>query len=258
MLDGLSGTYKRHGFSRSISYAISCGLKRVMVFDVTHLMVSDLNKVTNPVEVELDIECRFLEPGEVGRFAQDASNDIEPSIVNRLTTEYDYCYAGLVDGELATYCWFALDSVEAEHNSGSDSPLAGVGLSYPDDYCFRYKGFTHPKFRGQRLYQHVAAQSGEALRELGVSKILSTAEWVNYSALKSSYRSGYEYLGILGVVAPAGRRFVIKPRGLEEYGIYIDKDAEILDRLLLTSGVDESKATPIDKATCEQPATCAT
>ena len=202
-----------------------------MVFDVAHLMVQDARKVTVPSD-NADVECRFISPDEVREFSKDPKCDIDPRIAERIETGYDYCFGGILDGVLVSYCWLALHSIEKEHNQGSDSPRAGIALSYPDAYAFRYKGYTHPDYRGRRLYARVGTEASLAMQELGVRYILSTAEFVNYSALKSSYRAGYDYLGILAVADFRGLRFLKAPK-LEDTGICFDTNADVLDRSLI-------------------------
>jgi len=233
MLSGLRQTFRRHGFLKTIPYAASRLLKQFMVFDVSHLMLQDAREVSVPKH-NADVECRFITADEVRVFAKDPNCDIDPSIAERLATGYDFCFGGILDGTLVSYCWLATHSIEKEHNKDTESSRAGIALSYPDAYAFRYKGFTHPDYRGRRIYQRVGTEACLAMQELGVRYILSTAEFINYGALKSSYRSGYEYLGLLGVADLYGIRFLKAPN-LTERGIFFDSNAKVLDRALISN-----------------------
>lgn len=204
-------TFKRHGTrSATLLMAYRC-LQRLVPVDVTHFMVQDLQTVPPAHPSNVGIECRFLAAAEVRRFARDASNDLALNLAQRLEDGHDLCFACLVQGQLASYCWFAFQAIEAEHNSPNGHARCGIALSYPAQYVFRYKGFTHPRFRGQGLYSMLASASAMALQKRGIRYVLSTAEWVNFGALKSSYRGGFEYLGRIIVAEWAGRRWVRYP-----------------------------------------------
>lgn len=157
-------------------------------------MVLDARDSVN-FTAEDGIECRFLTSDEVVVYAADTTNDIDAALAPRIDLGYDYCFAALDQGRLAGYCWLARHSIEARHNAACENPASGIAMSYGPEYAFRYKGFTHPDYRGRRIYQRVSHSASIAMQQLGIRYILSTAEVVNYGAIKSSYRCGYRYLG---------------------------------------------------------------
>ena len=219
---------KRHGILKAIPYGICRVLQKFMVLDVTFLMVKDADNL-NP-DLNSAMDSRFLNADEVRRFATDPTNDIDPDLAERIDLGYDFCFAGLIDGCLASYCWLARHSIEAQHNCSGD-PLTGLALSYPEEYVFRYKGFTHPDFRGQQLYQRVSANASLAMKELGVRYMISTAECVNYGALRSSTRCGYQNLGICIVAGWRGRIFHYTPKSkCEHQQILLGRKAIVMDR----------------------------
>ena len=220
--------FERHGVQAAAKYAGFRLAQRIADIDVTHFMIQDVTELP-ATKHKRDVECRFLSSDEVRQLAEDPENDLPLEIADRLDLGYDLCFAGLVEGRVACYCWFALHSVEARNNSSTGRPGSGIAISFPEEYAFRYKGFTHPQFRGRRLYSLVACEAAKAMQTRGCQFILSSAEWVNPSALKSSYRSGFRYLGVLSVVKIFGRRYVRHPE-MAEQGIYFDGEAEVIDR----------------------------
>lgn len=219
---------RRHGWLAAFRYAVYRLLQRLAVMDVTHFMVHELADV-RASELPVGTECRLLSAAEVREFARDPSNDISVELVNRLEGAWDLCFGAVVNGRLACYGWYALHSIEAENNSATGEAKSGIALSFGDNYAFRYKGFTHPDFRGQRLYSLTAEHAAIALRHQGIDYVLSTAEWVNFSALKSSYRSGYRQLGWLAVLHVAGFRWVHYPR-LFDHAVRFDRHAQVRTR----------------------------
>ena len=220
----------RFGLPRALQYAAYRLLQRVLVLDITHVMVMDLRDIAVSQEADQSLEYRFLSPEEVREFAKDPSNELDANLATRLELGYDFCFAAIADGRLASYCWLALDSVETEHNRATADPRCGVAMSYSENTAFRYKGFTHPAFRGQRIYQRLAERASAAMAKHGVRYILSTAEWVNFGALQSSYRGGYKFLGIVCLVGWRDWLFAFGPAALADRGILLGRSAKVLRR----------------------------
>lgn len=232
MLQAVQQVFSRHGALAAAKYTVCRSLQRFMILDITHFMLQDVRAMPK-VPHRDDVDCRFLSADEVREFAQDPRCDLPAETADRIAGGHDFCFAGIVDGQLACYCWLALHSIEAANNRSTDNPLSGIAISFPDQFAFRYKGYTHPDFRGQRLYQLMATRAGEAMRHRGIDYVLSSAEVVNFSALKSSYRSGFQYCGRLAVVVIGGKRFVRHP-DMSHLGIRFDVNAEVVDRQLST------------------------
>ena len=224
----INAVRKRHGITKAIQYAACRALQRFVLLDITHVMIQDAQETKSPA-CELDVECRFLTAGEMREFSSDPANDIDPELPERLGHGYDFCFAGLVDGRLASYCWLALHSIEARHNRSAESIASGIAFSYPKSYAFRYKGFTHPDYRGNRIYQKIGSEASIAMRELGVRFLISTAEVVNFGAIKSSYRCGYKKFGTAVLIGVGDHVYVHSP-DLSNRGILIGRDANVLDR----------------------------
>lgn len=217
----------RHGIAKAIAHSIIRLAQKVILLDVTQLMVADAEGVADEAPNDDGMNVRTLTPDEVRNFAREPSNEIDGSLADRLELGYDFCIGSVIEDRLAGYCWIATHSVEARHNRSTDS--AGVALSYPEEYAFRYKGFTHPDFRGRGIYRRVAHVASLEMKKKGVRYILSTAEIINYSALRSSYRCGYEYLGLCMLAGWRNTSFVWAAN-LSDRGIMIGKRAQTLDR----------------------------
>ena len=228
MFETISGVARLHGVVPATQYACYRMLQQLAIVDVTQLMIQSTDEIAGNV-ARANTQFRFLEPQEVRAFAQDPTNDLDANLADRLSSGYDHCFGAVCDGQLACYSWFALHSIEARNNSTSGSARSGVSISYPEEYAFRYKGYTHPDYRGRRLYSQTAQVAAAALRDLGVHHVLSTAEWVNFSALRSSYRSGFRDLGRIFLAEIFGKRILRCP-DLSEDGIYFDEDASVYDR----------------------------
>jgi hypothetical protein len=211
-----------------VSGTMTAALNRLLVkgasLDIVHVLYLDSpNMAAAPLDDSF--ELRFLTPSEVRRFAKQPDNELPASFAHRAERGLDLCYAALREGRLASYSWLAMRCVEPDH-------AAGVALGLPSDVAYLYKAFTHPAFRGRRLY---AATTAGALRELGRSGIkhfLAFVYWNNASALRACTRMGYLSLGLLAA-GPSGLLRV--PDAARDCGICFGADAQPLLAMRLSN-----------------------
>ncbi len=185
--------HRRDGVLRA-AHRLAYGMaQRLMTLDVTDVYWIDLASARMPI-VESAFEFRLLTPDDVLRFAREPSNGVDPLLAQRAAGDRDLCLAALCGDRLAAYGWFALGSIEAEHNR-ADKPHTGVAVSFPQDVAFGYGGFTHPDYRGHRLHAAVKLQGLRLLSARGVRFLLTTTDWTNWAAIRSFDRLGAKRLG---------------------------------------------------------------
>ncbi len=195
-----------------------CGLQ---VHDVLWLEVSSLPNAT-PINsaLGLPVEFRFLTPTEVAAFALDPANDLDETMAERAAGGLDLCFAAISGGRLASYSWFALGSIEPAH-------FCGIGLSYPADMAYHYKGFTHPDFRGHRLYGAAVVRALNQLGDrCGVTRLICGVHWLNDASLKGSKRMGYRSLGRMLTTERDQVRLVHAPSAALKLGVRFGTGAE--------------------------------
>ena len=171
-------------------------VQRVMILDVTYLMVMDTQETSHQPPCHEGIRFRFLDEHELEGFAADRRHEIDRSMAGRVRSGRDFCYAALCRGELVSYCWLAMDSIEPNHNRGARHE-SGVGMSFSENAAFIYKGFTRSDYRGRGIYPALMQRVCVAMRNKGIRYILSTTEWTNLSALRGCQRSGKKRLGMI-------------------------------------------------------------
>ena len=126
----------------------------------------------------------------------------------------DECY-GFLDGSvLAAYGWYS------NRPTAIDAP--GMVLHFDDRYIYMYKGFTHVKYRGERLHAIAMTRALEAYLARGYKGILSYVEWNNFSSLKSCYRMGYADFGNIYLARLFGRYLTHADRGCARYGFRLE------------------------------------
>ena len=201
--------------------------RRVMTLDVTHLMRLSSERVSLPGDESGEFTFQFMTAEDVRRFS--GANGLSVELASRIKWGRDFCFAALSKDRVAAYAWYALGSIEAEHNRGG-TVSSGVAMSFPGDMAFMYKGFTHPDFRGRGLYGQINARALEALRSHGVTTVISTADWTNWSALNSCWRLGYEDLGLIWRGGWGQWMFTRVPRKGKTLGINFADNARVQSR----------------------------
>lgn len=208
-----------------VAYKIA---KKIMVLDVTHIMRLSCDGVRLSGADPAGFSFRLLRSDEV-RILAKPENGLTLELADRIDSGSDFCMAALSDDRLAAYGWYALKSIEAAHNRGG-ALATGVALSFPDEMAFMYKGFTLPEFRGKGLYGRVNARALKELGAWGVTTIISTADWTNWSALKSCWRLGYEDLGLVWRGGWGSYLFTLAPQRAQSIGIQFGRHAVVLPR----------------------------
>jgi len=209
----ISSALRRHKLVKTTQLACYRLAQRLMVLDVTHLVMLDANDALAPVVYD-----------DVNSLSQDGTNGLEGSLADRMSSRGDLCFAARANNRLARYVWIAFDQVDPESNRGA-SLLTGVGVSFPESTCFMYKGFVHREFRGRQIYGRLMSRALTALAGRKITQMLSTAEWTNFSALNSCYRIGFRDLGLIWRFGSAWRMCTVTPRSARAMGIRFAKRA---------------------------------
>ena len=121
-------------------------IQRVIVLDISKLVVCDIGTKSDDVGTHPDATFRFITAEDVLRGAEDPELDLQPEMASRLASGVDICAGGFADGKLIGYTWIAFQGIEAEHNSGKDQN-SGIAVSFNADSAFLYKGYTKRAYR---------------------------------------------------------------------------------------------------------------
>jgi hypothetical protein len=161
------------------------------------------------VIIEPPFEWRQLDRMQLQEFASSAEYDMPQEFLDSAIAKGDECYGVVVGEVLASYGWYSRQPTET-----SDDLMVSVN----SDYVYMYKGFTHPRYRGQRLH---AIGMSLALREylnLGYKGLVSYVESNNFSSLKSVYRLGYRDIGTIAACKIFGRTIIVASRKCRDFG----------------------------------------
>lgn len=203
--------------------------RKVMTLDVTVVVWLKRESLRLPANDETRVAFQFLAPDEVEQHARDESTGLNPAMAERIAQGSDFCFAALEGARLVSYAWFALDSIEAEHNRGAE-PASGVAVSFPTNVAFLYNGFTRPEYRGRKLHRAVIGRALLELAPLGIDAVLSTTDWTNRAARRALAGMGFEELGRCYRGGWGNRLYVRPPREAARRGARFDDEASAQPR----------------------------
>ena len=188
------------------------GLQKLVTLDITWLMTLRAEDIGRPRRTPGDVTLRRLTNQEVQSYSLLPDYGLSPADAVRLEKTNHQCLAAFVDKQLAGYAWYAFEGIQAKYNRGGDEN-SGVALTFPRHMTFMYKGFTHKKFRGRGLYGLLQQNALSLFSSLGITTLLSTADWTNEAALASCTRLGFQPVGRIWVAGLLGETFRKIPAG---------------------------------------------
>ena len=151
----------------------------------------------------------FLAPRALHHFAADPAAEMSRLFVDDALRNGDECYA-ICDGEkLAAYGWY----------STRPTPIkpSDLVLHFAEGYVYMYKGFTEPRYRGQRLHGIGKTRALQHYLESGYRGMLSYVESTNFDSLKSNARMGARVFGSIYVLQLFGRWFTLSSPGCKAF-----------------------------------------
>lgn len=134
---------------------------------------------------------RALSAQDIEEFARDPEHDLDSPLSALLNDNHTICFAVLEGGRLASYCWYTVAPVAAEHHWG-------VALHLPPHTAYAFKAFTCPAYRGRGLHQSAMELAFEELsRRFGTSHVLASIGWTNDASRRCYRAAGFDELGSL-------------------------------------------------------------
>lgn len=151
----------------------------------------------------------FATPEALREFSRDPDNELSAQFVEEAHARADECFA-ICDGPtLASYGWYTTKPAPVG--------LAGFLLHFDARWTYMFKGFTHRRYRGQRLHAFGMAMAMRHYRERGFHGLVSYVESTNADSLKSCARLGYREFGSVYLLKVFGRWRTLSSPGCERF-----------------------------------------
>ena len=151
----------------------------------------------------------FLPAQELREYTRDPDTELSASFLDQALARGDECYA-IRDGQtLAAYGWYSF--------GGTPIGIGDLVLSFDRRYVYMYKGFTDPRYRGQRLHGIGMTRAMQHYKDNGCKGLVSYVEARNFDSLKSCLRMGYRVFGSVYVTRIFGRYVAFSSPGCRRF-----------------------------------------
>ena len=165
------------------------------------------------LEAERKYQCGFLDRRALKDSSGDESYELPAAFLKQAYEKGDECF-GIAEGDiLASYGWYSTKPTVVVND---------LRLRFNDEYVYMYKGFTHPRYRGQHLHAIGMTMALQEYLRRGFKGLVSYVESNNASSLKSVYRMGYHAFGRIYVTKILGAYLVYHTRGCQGYGVCLE------------------------------------
>jgi hypothetical protein len=210
---------QKHGLPSALR-ELACNVaRRAAQMRIWNAVVVTMETLDRSFLAEKGRQGRFLSARELYAFAKEQPDcELGEEFLASALARRDHCFGFVEDGILTSYGWYATSPTEADD---------GLVLSFDSSYAYMYKGFTLPRFRGQRLHALGMAGALEAYTREGKEGLVSYVDASNLSSLKSCARMGYRTFGHVVIVKTKGRYITRSTPGCRAYGFRVEPTTTI-------------------------------
>lgn len=220
-LQGFRFSAQRYGFLTGLGDLGYRLLRKTTAFKIQQIFALPCEQLAPRKASELN--CRFLTAEELLQFSKYPVYDLDSTMHQRILSGQDICYAMLINGTPVSYCWFALDSIEAQHS-------AGLAASFPKNVAYFYKTYTLPEYRGKGLSQDVLISAIQVLKQQNYKHLFGVIEIVNRPSKSSCTQIGFQNIGLAYSVFNSRTRILRGASRLNDMGICFGKNAKVKSR----------------------------
>jgi ribosomal protein S18 acetylase RimI-like enzyme len=155
-------------------------------------------------------ECRPVTRCELEVATAQLDNELDPEFIREALEKGHDCFGVFDNARLVSYAWCS---------AGVTTFLDGYSATFPPNFIYLYKAFTHPDYRGMGLNRMAVRSAASNYLKLGFTGLLCNVYADNLSSLKSFRGMGFEWFGDASYFRPGAR--VYHSRGCRELGFQL-------------------------------------
>jgi hypothetical protein len=157
----------------------------------------------------------FASQDQLRDLALNPDNQLSLKFVEQALSRRDRCFA-ICDGAVpVAYGWYSFQPAPIG--------LPGLVLRFNPRYVYMYKGFTHPRYRGRRLYAIGMTLALRYYLSRGFHGVVSYVESTNLDSLKASSRAGCRRFGSLFVLKAFDHCVALSGPGCDRFGFRLER-----------------------------------
>ncbi|MHB2147441.1 GNAT family N-acetyltransferase [Calditrichota bacterium LG25] len=205
-LKRIKDEFGMHGVFHALEYSL---INKISFYKELQGMIVTMQTL-NPkyLRGNPNYEHRFLNADEVKKYAADPETQLTEKFLERAFKKGDRCFA-ILDGDfLASYGWYSTQPTPINQH---------LVLYFDPQWVYMYKGYTHPRYRGQRLHAVGMAKALKAVTGEGFKGLISYVETNNFASLRSVYRMGYINIGKVKIFRIMGKYKIQSDKECAQY-----------------------------------------
>lgn len=136
------------------------------------------------------VEFRLLTREEIDKYAADEAKQLPAGFVQSALAKGDVCIGAMRLGVLLGYTWWT------NHSEGEEGGRIIVTMAPTDNYG--YKGFVHPEYRGQGVYDALVFACGQTFIDMGRTHTTYVVGMGNFANLKVQKKVGVKPVEVAG------------------------------------------------------------
>lgn len=197
-IDNFKKVYKYGGLKGLLFKIFYNTINKIIYFESIKTMSLKLKDIDPKYlsKIDKNFELKVLTPDEIIGFSENPNYQLSKEFVNLSIKNSDTCVAIISNNELASYGWY------------SKKPTAisdDFNINFSSDWVYMHRGYTNPKFRGNRLHAIGMAYATKYFSEKGFKGLISIVDSKNSSSLNSVVRLGYRLTGNFYLLAKFNR-----------------------------------------------------
>jgi hypothetical protein len=205
---------RRHGFLATLH---TYGMRAVNSVALFRIMRGLCLQEADPafLKCPAGFNAAFAPQEALRDLARNPDNGLSLKFVDQALSRGDQCFV-MCDGPIpAAYGWYSFKPTPIG--------LLGFVLNFDRRFVYRYKGFTHPRYRGRRLHAFGMTLALQHYLSRGFHGLLCYVESTNLASLKACARAGYRRFGSLYVLKLFDYSLALSTPGCERFGFGLER-----------------------------------
>jgi hypothetical protein len=205
---------RRHGFLATLH---AYGMRTVNSVALFRIMRGLCLQEADPafLKCPAGFNAGFAPQEALRDLARNPDNGLSLKFVDQALSRGDQCFV-MCDGRIpAAYGWYSFKPTPIG--------LLGFVLNFDRRFVYRYKGFTHPRYRGRRLHAFGMSLALQHYLSRGFHGFVCYVESTNLASLKACARAGYRRFGSLYVLKLFDFRLALSTPGCERFGFRLER-----------------------------------
>jgi hypothetical protein len=205
---------RRHGFLRGSGDIFYRLLNKCMVARGYYtIAVTPETLITHRSNESVRYSYGFMEKRELKEYCKP-EYDLDDKFLSDAFRNGHLCYVILDGDELVSYNWFSERRTMLTEN---------LQLLFGEEYIYHYKSFTHPKHRGEGMFQVGASKAlGEIFSDGKKKGALGINPMTNFASFKANSKIGYFTFGRAFVVGFGDRLIAYQTGDYEKFQCKIE------------------------------------